>query len=761
MPYSLTAWTHWAAASKRACSAPALVVLALILAPPVGAQTHSENGDAEGRWPINVETAPRPIGHSIRAQAPIVVDGRLDEPTWLDAEPLSGFIQSKPNTGYPATENTVVRFAYDDTALYIGAVCYDSKPQQLTTPSLEQDFNSVASDVFGFTLDTYHDRRNGFMFMVNPQGALKDVQLFDDSRSENPAWEGPIQVRTMTHDSGWTVEMAIPFTTLRFNPSLGEQVWGLNMLRRVRRKNEDSFWAPVEQRDRVHKMSKAGTLVGLQGIRPGRNFYVKPYMLAANSSGDLVGEDGKGTDMNGGLDLKYGVTSGLTLDLTYRTDFAQAEVDQEQVNLTRFSLFFPEKRDFFVENSGTFTFGDDTERNYRTGVSDRDFTLFHSRRIGLTGGGEPIPIVGGGRLTGKAGAFEVGLLNMQTEAVEGIPAENFSVLRVRRNLLGSSDIGAIFINRQATGGDVPGYADYNRSYGVDANFRLFRYLLIAPYLAATRSPDQDGNNVAARMWVGWRDRFWDASAFVRQIGDAFNPTVGFVRRRDLRQSYATVGIHPRPAVRGVQEINPYVSVDRITDLESVLMTRTATAGFEVTFVDGGRLSLEYSDQFERLTEPFEVVSDAVIPVGDYAFREASATYRSNTGRAWSGQLTIGRGGFFSGTKTSVDVGAVWRASYQLSLDLSVSHNDIALPDGSFTADVLGGRVTYGFSTKLFASGFVQYNAAADQLVTNVRVNYLHAPLSDLFLVYTERRDTAGGGVAERVLTAKLTKSFGF
>ncbi len=710
---------------------------------------------------IDVESAPRPVAQALRHDGPFVVDGRLDEPAWRDAMPLSGFVQSRPDTGAPASERTVVRFAYDDRALYISALCYDSEPHLLVVPSLKQDFSSGASDVLGVTLDTYHDRRNGFMFLVNPQGALKDVQIFDDSRSEDQAWEGPIRIASVVHDSGWTVEMEIPFSTLRFDRSDDEQVWGLNILRRIRRKAEDTFWAPLDRRNQIHKMSEAGTLRGLRGIDPGLNLRIKPYVLLDHSSGSFLEPGQTGGNANFGADLKFGVTSGLALDLTYRTDFAQVEVDQQQINLTRFPLFFPEKRDFFVENSGTFAFGDQSERSYRTGVSLRDFTLFHSRRIGLTDSGEPIPILGGGRLTGRAGGFELGLLNLQTESADGVPGENFTVLRARRSLFGSSDFGALFINRVATGSEVEGYPGFNRSFGFDANVRPVPSLLLAPYVAVTSSPDLTGNEVAARMWAGWRDELWDVSALFRHIGDAFNPTVGFVRRRDIRQAYATVGVHPRPDIAGVQEVNPYFELDYVTNLESVLVTRTRSLGLDVSFLDGGRLGLKYDNRFELLDEPFAVIPGQVIPVGGYDFHEGSASYSSNPGRAVTGRVVVTASGFFNGTKQSVSGGLLWKPDYHFSLDVSASHNRISLPDGGFTADVYGVRADYGFSTRLFLSAFLQYNDADAQVVTNVRLNYLHGPLSDLFLVYTERRDTVLGETVERVLTAKLSKSIGF
>ena len=531
----------------RASRVSALLIL--LIPSVVVAQEPARGGPAR----IAVESAPRPTAAALRTDTPPTVDGRLDEPVWQQAQPLTGFIQSRPDTGAPATENTVVYFLHDERALYIGAICYDSEPDRYFVSSLKQDFNSGSSDVFGVTLDTYLDRRNGFMFLVNPEGALKDVQIFDDSRSENQAWEGPIRVETTRHDEGWTVEVEIPFSTLRFNPSEEDQTWGLQILRRIRRKSEDTFWAPLDRRDQIHKMSKAGTLTGFQGVGPGLNLRVKPYALAQDQTGTLVDEGRAGTQADIGFDIKYGVTPGLTLDLTYNTDFAQVEVDQEQVNLTRFPLFFPEKRDFFVENSGTFAFGDQSERSYRTGVSLRDFTLFHSRRIGLRGTGEPIPILGGARLTGRTAGFEVGLMNLQTQSGRGLPAENFSVHagaaeRVR-------DVGR--------GGDLrqPG-SDRRRCRWIPRlqPQRGFRCEPEAAPVAALRAvPRLDPHAGQGRRRLrgtnvgGWRDELWDVSALWRHVGEDFNPTVGFVRRRDIRQSYATVGLHPRPPLPGVQE----------------------------------------------------------------------------------------------------------------------------------------------------------------------------------------------------------------
>jgi hypothetical protein len=740
-----------------------LLLLGTLLAGPALAQEYrGAAGEAPAPLLVDLERAPRPVARAVRARGPVVVDGRLDEEAWKDAEPIDGFVQAQPRPGHPASERTTVRILYDERFLYIGALLEDSEPSRLVINTLERDSNTQDTDAFGVALDPFLDRQNSFSFIVNPKGAVRDGQTSNDARSSNFAWNAILHVQTDIHETGWTVEMAIPWTTLRLDPGRPEQVWGLNFLRRIRRKNEESYWAPLERRRVLYTMSSAGTLEGLEGVRQGRNLTLKPYMLGTRSTGSLVPAADHGAGYDGGLDLKWGVTSGLTLDLTYRTDFSQVEVDQEQVNLTRFSLFFPEKRDFFLENSGTFDFGDVSERNVRVGASLRDLTLFHSRRIGLTPDGRPIPLAGGARMTGRAGPYEIGLLEMQTEAMGDLPAENFAVARVRRNVAGRADVGAMLVNRMTTGALE---TSRNLSLGADANVRVMRYLMVHSYLAATDEAGggaSGGDNLAARLSYSFRSPGWESTGFLKHVGEDFNPAVGFVRRRGMRHGYGTLGLHQRPAsLSWVQDLNPYVEADHVTEPDVGLATRTGTLGLDVEFADGGALNLGASDRFERLSRPFRVRADATVPVGDYEFREATLGYRSSRGRPLSGDVALTSGGFFDGERTSLSLATRWRPTYRWLLNVSASHNRVALPDARFTADVVGTRVSYAHSTRLYSSAFVQYNQALDQLVTNLRLNFIHAPLSDLFLVLTERRDLARDEVVERVLSLKMTRLLGF
>ena len=748
----ITSRATWVFAVSIACVALAPVPAAS--QDTGGARTLEATGPVA--TPIDPETAPRPAARVALIDVPITIDGVIDEAVWAQAEVMTGFVQAMPATGVLASEQTVVRVLYDATTLYISAVCLDSEMDHLTVNSVVQDYETHDSDVFGIAIDPYLDRRNAYIFMINPAGAIKDVQVFDDSRNANVPWEGVIDVRTSTTDSAWTVEVAIPFTTLRFAELPGEQSWGFQFSRRVRRMSEESYWSPLARRELLHKMSRAGTIEGFADLQPGRNLSIKPYASASNASGSLTDVGAGESGFDGGFDLKYGITPRMTADVTFRTDFSQVEVDQERVNLTRFSLFFPEKRDFFLENAGTFTLGDLSERNFRMGSSLRDFTLFHSRRIGLDPSGRPVPILGGGRVTGQAGAWNIGVMEMQTRSARGLPAENFAVARVRRQILGGSDVGAIFVNRQSTDGS----GTFNRSYGADANFRLLGNMVVNTYVAGTDEDGaEDGDAWAARASVAWRDRLWDVSAFGKQVGAAFNPGLGFVRRQGIRQGYVTVGAHPEAP--GVLEVNPYGELSYITDTEGSLLTRDAAAGFGVAFHDGSSLNLSYTDRFERLAEAFTVRSGAVVPAGDHDFSEARVTYQSNAGLPFSGNISLTEGGYFNGDRRSIGVGALWRVNRHWAFDLFADRNEITLPEASFTADVYGGRVTWGLNTSIITSAYIQFNAETDELFSNLRVNVIHAPLSDVFLVYTERRSASSGDIIDRLLSFKVTKLMAF
>ena len=731
-----------------------LLAAAMLLAAAAHAQGPGLNRAAVS---VNPETVARPSFRAARAPSPIVVDGTLDDAAWAAAPVLTDFVQQLPSTGYPARFRTEVRVLYDATNLYVASVNYDPEPERAITVGLERDFVSSNSDIFGVVFDTFNDKRNSFLFLINPKGAVRDEQTFNDSRPIVEAWDGISTVRTVQRDSSWTLEMRIPLKTLRFDATRDPQTWGINFIRRVRRVNETSYWAPLERQYRVHRMSKAGTMEGITGLKQGRNLQVKPYALARNSAGAQVPSSLLGSKADIGGDLKYGVTPSLTLDLTVNTDFSQVEVDQQVVNLTRFGILFPERREFFIENAGSFTFGDVAERSYRMGAALSDFTLFNSRQIGLTKDGLPIPIAGGGRLTGRVGGWEVGLLDMQTQRAGTTPTENFAVARVRRNIFGNSDIGLLAANRQAT--DSSG--TYNRSYGVDANIRLLGNLIINSYVAVSASDTASSNGTAGRVSAAYRGKLWNSSAMYKRVSDHFDPGIGFVNRRGFQQMYATTGLHARPKLKGIQELNPYVEADLYTDFDGSAQSHQITAALDVFFQPDGELKLQVNDWFDRLDRTFTPFPGRSIPVGRYNFRNAKATYTSTQRYPVYGNAGVQVGDFYNGTNTTLSGGLTWRPRYDISFEGTYQHNDVSLPSGAFAADLAGVRVKYAYSTTLFGSTFVQYNTQSRSFVTNARLAWRYAPLSDVFLVYTERQNTFTNVRNERSVAIKVTRMVAF
>src|SRR6185503_9752727 len=473
---------------------------------------------------------PSPDGHrvvgAVEARAPITIDGALDEQAWRDAQPAGDFIQAEPHEGEAASEPTDVRIVYDHDALYIGVVCHDAMPSALVVNDIRKDFTAGEQDSFEVILDTFADRRNGFVFVVNPAGAKSDTQIANEGRDVNTSWDAVWTVATTRNESGWTAEIRIPFKTLRFERG-ADRIWGVNFSRRIRRKNEIDYWSPVPRVYNLYRAGMAGTLSGLPDASQGRNLRLKPWIGADLTRG--VGGERFDRDGEAGLDVKYGVTPSLTLDVTVKPDFAQAEADEQQVNLTQFSLFFPEKREFFLENSGMFYFGDIPREsrlgNARFSPPEEEMLLFFSRRIGLTDRGEEIPIIAGGRLTGRVGRTGVGAMTIQTQDVDGRAGDNYTVLRGRRDILRNSDVGAIFLSRQSSDAS----SDRNQVAGVDANFRFRRALSLNGFLAKSATPDVAGGEMAGKGSVVWNDNFLHTQYSLLSVGDNFRDDIGFIK----------------------------------------------------------------------------------------------------------------------------------------------------------------------------------------------------------------------------------------
>jgi hypothetical protein len=683
----------------------------------------------------------RRVVTAIEARTPITLDGALDEDVWHLAQPASEFVQAEPHEGQPATELTDVRLAFDRHALYIGVVCHDAATSGLIVNDIRKDFSPGEQDTFEVLLDTFADRRNGFVFVTNPRGAKSDAQIANEGRDVNTSWDAVWTVATKVGADGWSAELRIPFKTLRFEAGAG-RIWGINFSRRIRRKNEIDYWSPVPRVYNLYRAGLAGTLSGLPDASQGRNLRLKPW-VAANSTRPVAGA-AFDNDRHLGLDAKYGVTPSLTLDVTVRPDFAQAEADEQQVNLTQFSLFFPEKREFFLENSGMFYFGDIPREsrlgNARFAPPEEEMLLFFSRRIGLTANGQEIPIAAGGRLTGRAGRTGVGAMTIQTQSIDGRAGDNYTVLRGRRDVLRNSDVGAIFLSRQSAGSS----SDRNEVAGVDANFRFMRALSINGFLAKSASPGVDGGPMAGKASVVWNDNFLHTQYSVLSVGDNFRDDVGFIKRQGIRKHFVDFGIRKRyEGLRkyGIRELHPHTRYNIYTDQSNVKVTHTNHVAMAAFFESGGYVEVQWNPRFERIVTPFKIRPDQSFAEGSYGWNEYAVELETNHSRRVSASALVTAGGFWNGTQKSTKVGVTVRPSYHLTLDLALQRNDIALPlpMHDFVTNLVTSRVGYAFSTRTFLDTLLQYNTDLKQFSANVRFDIIHRPLSDLFVVYNEQQ----------------------
>ena len=720
---------------------------------------------------------------AIRLDEPLHLDGVLDDPIYARVEPFGGFLQQSPDEGAPATERTDNWIFFDDESIYVGALVYESVPEaDWVANEMQRDsFRLIDNDGYIVVFDTFYDRRNGFAFRVNPIGGFSDQQVTDEG-NPNPDWNPVWDVRTGRFDGGWTVEMEIPFQSLRFRPG-ADQVWGIQLGRDIRSNYEEAYLTavPISAGPGQFRLSVAGTLVGLEVPADSRTFEIKPYAIGSLNTDRIVvppiSNDGDGS---GGVDVKYGLTENLTADFTYNTDFAQVEVDEQQINLTRFSLFFPEKREFFLEGQGIFDFGraggfgdfGGSARgilNAPPGVfppGDAPI-LFFSRRIGLDQE-RTVPIVGGGRLTGKVGDFSVGAINIQTDDAPAANAlaTNFSVLRVKRDILRRSRVGAIFTNRSVSlRGDGA-----NQAYGLDGSFSFYDNVNFYGYYARANTPGLQGKNESYQAAFSYEGDLYGLLVDHLQVGRNFNPEIGFMRREDFRRSYVYAQFSPRP--EGIEAVRQFTwggSVDYIENGAGQLETRILSGRFQTSFENSDSLSADIQQDYEFFPRPFAITDDVTIPVGGYEFTDFQVSYRMGPHRRVAGSLSFQHGEFFAGDITAVGYSqGLIEVSRQFAVEPSISWNRITLPQGSFTARVATTRLTYTFTPRMFASALLQYNSTNNVLSTNVRLRWEYEPGSELFIVYNDQRDTftnlrnRGFPMLENgAFMVKLTRQFRF
>ena len=678
----------------------------------------------------------------------IALDGVLDEPAWGRADVAADFIQQEPRDGEPATDRTEIRILYDENNLYVGVVC-DIDPALILTTTLTRDFDFNQTDMFGILFDPFNDDRGAFLFLITPDGAMRDVQIMNDGANSNPDWDAVWDVRTRRTDDGWTAELVIPFKSLRFPAGPG-RTWGVNFNRRVRQKNEATYWSLPPRPHSLSRVSSAGNLTGIVVPESGRNLNVTPHVLGklVDTNGDLD------PDFQGGGDLKYSLTPTTTLDLSLNTDFSEVEVDARQVNLTRFPLYFPEKRPFFLESADLFHFGvRPSEKG--GGPQGEEFIAFFSRRIGLAPDGSPLPLWGGGRLTGRTGPYSYGLLQVSRREKGPFPTTHYTVGRAKRSLFGQSDAGVILMNREGAGDD------HTRVAGVDLNLEFARKLSVTTHYAKSFNPLARGKTHASKIFAAWTDPSLTLKGMWIEVGDVFDRSMSFVPRLDVRMFRGEWDSRWRPKKMGwIRELNPHASQRYILNSDLELRTKQQHWGLWTYFHDGSRMEVFQSREFNRLDRPFAVAEGVVLPIGDYDFNSWTAQFSYNPTSVLSGDFKVQWGEFWSGTIDAVGGGVAVRVRPRFLLQASYEFNRVKLPEGAFDEQLASLQVQYAFSTRQFFDALVQYSSQDEVFGYQARYNLIHRPLSDLFVVLSEQRDYRLGPRV-RSLAVKFTRLIDF
>ena len=765
--------------TTRFRNTPAARVLALALALVVrphaapAQDVHTSSGNASHVVATSTmvrEPSGKVTVQAMKLQTPLKFDGVLDDAIYRTMAPYTDFVQQEPNEGKLATDRTEAWIVFDETYVYVSARLFEVDRQHRVANDMRRDAqNLYNNDHFAVILDTFNDHRNGYGFSTNPLGALFDFVATNEQPSSN--WNGLWESRTSNFEGGWSVEIRIPFRTLRIQP--GGDTWGVNLRRMSRWKNETSFLSAVPRawgRRALNKVSSAATLTGMVAPGAGLNLDVKPYVLGSQLT-NRSAKPSVNNKRNGqfGGDMKWGIKPQLVADLTVHTDFAQVEDDDAQVNLTRFSLFFPEKREFFLEGQDAFAFGGvgggsgagpgggfNSSGIHNT--TDLSPILFYSRRIGLVSG-TIAPIDGGARILGRSGGWQVGALGMRAAAVEAVrePRTDYSVLRVNRDVFSRSRIGFVATNTN------PLADTGNTAAGVDAQFNLRDNLSISGYAARSRVRGITGDEASYRAKFDLNSDRYGLLMEHLYVGDGFNPGVGFLRRSAFRRSLALARLSPRPQnIPAVRRFTVQGSADYITAPNGRVQSEEFKGAFITELSNGDTFNAEILQAFERLDRPFTVARGVTIPVGRYRYHLMKGTYALGTQRPISGTVVLAHGSFYDGTLTEV----TWRGrldiSPQLIAEPTMSFNHVAGPYGRGETNLLGSRVTFTVTPRMFVGALVQYQSRTQSVATNVRLRWEYQPGSELFVVYSDGRSTIAPGfpaLDNRSVVIKVTKLF--
>lgn len=677
------------------------------------------------------------VANAIRVDHAPKIDGTLDDPLWKLAEPITNFAQREPYEGQPPSERTEVRLLYTKGEIYFGIACFDSEPEKIVATQLRRDISQELDDYFEMVIDSSHNRRNAYVFQFNPLGTQRDALITDeqppqdDGSEGDSGWDGVWISEARIFSRGWTATVAIPFSTLNFMQT-NEVVWGINFKRFIRRKNEQDLWSAWRRSFGANKISQAGELHGISEIGSGRLFIVKPYGLtgfnhlppAATSAGLTPGTEALYT---GGLDVKLGLRSNLVANLSANTDFADADVDTQQFNLTPYKLFFPEKRQFFLENAGIFNFA-------MGGSGD---LLFFSRQIGIDPvTGQQVPMNGGGKITGSLAGFDVGIMDASTRSSGPNPYANYAAFRLKRSLPGGSYVGFMGIDKRA-GNTAP---PFNQSGGVDTRIVLMKSLVLTGYAAQTRSPLVTGGQTNLGAGLNYKTSWLEFLAERRKIGPNFNPEVGFLERTDCVCDYADLTLKSRPKIRGIRELNFEGFMFHAPDTHGVLQTQEWQTTFRAEFHSGAYTDDDIVDVFaQRIVTPFNIYKNVVIPPGLYRWTRHQLTYGTAQDRRWVLRFFERFGTYYNGHLNEARIRASYRPSERLSFDFSQQWDRfrLSVPGGDFSVLFGSLQTNYAFSRFLTLSAILQMNTSNTQAASaNIRLRWNYRPDSDLFVIYT-------------------------
>ncbi len=666
------------------------------------------------------------------------LDGTLDDPLWLQATPISNFLQREPYEGQAPTETTEVRILYDKHQVYFGVTCFDSDPKGLVATELRRDVSQELDDYFEIIIDSSHDRRNAYVFQVNPLGTQRDALITEEQAAESgdgdPGWDGVWTSEAHITKDGWTATVGIPFSTLNFMQSRNV-IWGINFKRFIRRRNEEDLWSGWQRVYGAARIGQAGELHGISDIGSGRLFIVKPYGLTGfthrppNAAGTGL-TPGTSPLLTAGLDVKLGLRSNLVANFTVNTDFADADVDTQQFNLTPYKLFFPEKRQFFLENAGVFNFS-------MGGDSGNGDLLFFSRQIGIDPiTGIEVPVNGGAKVTGSLGNFEVGAMEVNTRQLGPNPSANYALMRVKRSLWGGSYVGVMGIDKRS-GNPLD---SFNQTTGADTRLVFFNNLVVNGYAAQTRTPGFSSGQTNLGAGFDYQTNWLEVFAQHRKVGPNFNPEVGFLGRTDCICDYVDVNFKPRPKIRGVRDLNFESFLFHAPDTRHVLQTQEWQGTFRIDFNNGGYSDDDLVDVFiQRLTTPFNIYKNVFIPAGEYHWDRHQFTYGSPQNRRLMMNFFERFGSYYNGHLNEARVRATYRANERLSFSFSEEWDRFRLPvpGGNFSVVVGGFQTNYSFSRFLTLSALVQMDTANSQAASaNIRLRWNYRPDSDLYIVYT-------------------------